>query len=131
MGGPKVVSRHQRYRAFNPEARLLSAARQRAKTQGLPFDLRKEDILIPLLCPALGIPLRREHGGMRTDDSPSLDRLVPAAGYVRGNVRVISWRANRLKNDATLEEMWRLYAYTSDALAEPPIRLLPRKERSK
>lgn len=119
----------RRYRAANPEARLVTAARQRAKAQGLPFDLRKEDILIPLLCPALGIPLRRDHGGKRTDDSPSLDRIVPAAGYVKGNVRVISWRANRLKNDATLEELWRLYAYTADALAEPPMRIKARVNR--
>lgn len=37
--------------------------------------------------------------------SPSLDRLDSSKGYVKGNVRVISKRANQLKNNATVEEM--------------------------
>lgn len=38
-------------------------------------------------------------------NSPSLDKINPIKGYVKGNVRVISQRANWLKNDATYEEM--------------------------
>ena len=38
-------------------------------------------------------------------DRPSLDRIDGAKGYVKGNVRVISHRANMLKNDATIEEL--------------------------
>jgi hypothetical protein len=33
---------------------------------------------------------------------------VPSLGYVRGNVEVISWRANSLKRDGTLDEMEKL-----------------------
>jgi hypothetical protein len=40
-----------------------------------------------------------------TDNSPSLDKIIPSLGYVRGNVQVISQRANSIKRDATLAEL--------------------------
>lgn len=49
------------------------------------------------------------------DCAPSLDRLVPALGYVRGNVRVISHRANRLKGDALIEEIEAVLHYMKEA----------------
>ena len=42
-------------------------------------------------------------------DSPSLDRIFPESGYTKGNVRVISWRANWIKNNSTIEEIEKLY----------------------
>ncbi|UOF81207.1 restriction endonuclease pacI-beta-alpha-metal hnh motif 1.97A [Caudoviricetes sp.] len=45
------------------------------------------------------------------DNSPSVDRLVPHLGYVPGNVRVISWRANILRRDATTRELKKLVKY--------------------
>lgn len=39
------------------------------------------------------------------EDSPSIDKVIPELGYVRGNVWVISNKANRIKNNATLEEL--------------------------
>jgi hypothetical protein len=39
------------------------------------------------------------------DNLPTLDRVDPVCGYVPGNVWVISWRANRLKQDASLDEL--------------------------
>lgn len=87
----------------NPRAQILSAAKMRAKKKGLPFSLTVEDIVIPAVCPYFGIPLKAADGRMN-DNSPSLDRISPASGYVPGNVEVISWRANRLKGDGTAEE---------------------------
>lgn len=86
---------------------MLSRARQRAKKKGIPFDLDIDDIFIPENCPILGIPLRLNKGGRSGyfDDSPSLDRINPTYGYTKGNVRVISSRANRLKSDATIAEI--------------------------
>jgi hypothetical protein len=69
------------------------------------FDLRVEDISIPEICPVLGIPIAVGNSNGPSPNSPSLDRFIPELGYVRENVRVISWRANRLKSDATLEEI--------------------------
>jgi hypothetical protein len=63
------------------------------------------DLELPDLCPVLGIPLDYSFGkGLRTDNSPSIDKIVPSKGYVPGNCIVISWRANRIKNDGTPEE---------------------------
>lgn len=93
-----------RYRLEHPEHSLCNNARTRAKKQGIPFDITKEDIFIPTHCPVLGIELKP--GKIMTrDNSPSIDRLIPSLGYVRGNVEVISWRANSLKRDGTLEEL--------------------------
>lgn len=39
------------------------------------------------------------------DDSPSIDRIIPELGYTKGNIRVISNRANLLKSNATIEEL--------------------------
>jgi hypothetical protein len=76
----------------------------------LPFNLSFRDIVIPELCPILGIALQRGlEGGL--DNSPSLDRIVPRKGYVKGNVRVISNRANRIKSDSTPEELARILTY--------------------
>lgn len=94
----------------NPVKSLLPTIKSRAKKQGVPFDLTEEDILIPDMCPVLGIPLSKR-GGKRTDNTPSVDRIVPSLGYVKGNIKIISWRANRLKCDATLEELEKLVRY--------------------
>jgi hypothetical protein len=89
------------------ESVMLREARSRAAALGVPFDLTLEDIFIPPTCPVLGIPLFVSPEGRRgaCPNSPSLDRLIPSMGYVRGNVAVVSWRANRLKSDGTSDEL--------------------------
>lgn len=82
-------------------------ARYRAKQRGLPFDLVAEEIVVPTVCPLLGIPLRIDNCGQPAPDSPSLDRIDPRLGYVRGNVQVISYKANTMKQDATPAELLR------------------------
>jgi hypothetical protein len=62
---------------------------------------------IPSKCPVLGIPLHRGVGGF-CDNSPTLDRFIPELGYVKGNVEVISFRANRIKCDASMDEVTRV-----------------------
>jgi hypothetical protein len=88
----------------DPRAKLLKDARHRASKQGVPFDLTVDDIVIPDTCPVLGIPLFKS-AGRATDNSPSLDKIIPAAGYVRGNIVVVSLKANRMKSDGTLEDL--------------------------
>ncbi len=83
---------------------LIADAKKRAKREGLPFDLTAADIVVPELCPVLGIPLVRGDKVLG-DSSPSLDRITPTLGYVRGNVAVISYRANRIKQNATPDEL--------------------------
>lgn len=78
-----------------------------AKERGLEFSIERKDFPIPATCPVLGIPLDR-----RTPDHiPSLDRIDNKRGYVPGNVIVVSLRANKLKRDATIEELQRMAAF--------------------
>jgi hypothetical protein len=93
------------------EVVMLSDAKRRAKSKGWDFDITIEDIVIPDICPVLGIPINRDNNFQQRNNSPSLDRIDSSKGYVKGNVRVISWRANRLKNDATLDELKRIVEY--------------------
>ena len=91
----------------NPIKALLNAAKGRAKRKGISFDLTPEDIVIPTHCPWLKIPLDKKGFGKcgSRENVPSLERIDSALGYVRGNVLVISNRANRIKSDATLKEL--------------------------
>lgn len=85
---------------------MLKAAQERAKKAGVPFSITEEDILIPLFCPVFGVRLERALGSKGPGpNSPSLDRRVPPHGYVKGNLVVVSNRANRAKSDLTVDEM--------------------------
>jgi hypothetical protein len=89
---------------------LLKYAKIRATKKNLPFNLELEDIHVPEVCPILGIPLSQNEG--RNDDkSFSLDRIDNTKGYVKGNVIVISLRANRIKSDSTLDELTKLVEF--------------------
>jgi hypothetical protein len=89
----------------DPRFSLLAKAKERAKKRGLRFDLSKEDVVVPAVCPVLGIKLEHKKGGGPQDASPTIDRIDNALGYVKGNVIVVSCRANRIKNDATPSEL--------------------------
>jgi hypothetical protein len=96
------------------EYTMWTHAKARAKNLSVPFNLEPTDITIPVTCPVLHIKLAVNKRTWK-DDSPTLDRIKPALGYVRGNVRVISWRANRLKSDATLGDLEALVLYMKEA----------------
>lgn len=89
------------------ERKMLSDARQRAKKKGLPFSITLKDVVVPALCPVFGTQLTRGVG-VQHDGSPTLDRINSSLGYVPGNVHVISSKANRMKSNATPEELVRL-----------------------
>lgn len=80
---------------------LWKAAKARASKKGLAFTITTNDIKVPTHCPVLGIPL-----DSRTRDfTPSVDAVVPELGYIPRNICVISCRANRIKSDATEQEL--------------------------
>lgn len=89
---------------------MLYAARMKSKRRGWECDLTMDDIVLPDRCPVLGIPLMIGDGKM-TQNSPSLDRIDNTRGYVKGNVIIVSLRANAIKNDATVEELGRVYHF--------------------
>lgn len=88
----------------HPEVALAGWARRRSKETGLPFNITAKDIFIPDKCPVLGILLFKGDGKLH-DNSPTLDRLQPELGYVKGNVVVISYKANRIKNNGNLKDL--------------------------
>ncbi len=86
------------------EYRLYYLSKQRSKQKNIKFDIAVDDIHIPEFCPILNIKLKKNHTGW-APDAPTLDRIIPEKGYVKGNVKVISGKANVMKNNATLEEL--------------------------
>lgn len=84
---------------------MYRVAKFRAKKKSLPFNLDVSDINIPFFCPVLGIELKSIYGKGLTDRSPSLDRIIPSLGYVKGNVIVISNLANRIKSNASPDQI--------------------------
>lgn len=91
----------------NPTRSLLALTKAKAKKRGLDFNLDLGDLVIPEFCPVLGIKLIRGDG----EAAPSIDKIDNAKGYVKGNIAIISKRANRLKSDASLREVEALLAY--------------------
>jgi len=103
---------------------LLQAIKDRSKRKGYESDLELDDMpSIPVLCPVLEVPLhkhRNQHGKgkgrgqNRRDDSPSIDRLnsnLPYLKKYKDNLFVISWRANKLKSNASIKELEMIVKY--------------------
>ena len=88
----------------------LGNARARAKRDKVPFDLVLEDLVAIATdeCPIFhtkfvwGASLLGK--GRTRPDSPTLDRILPELGYVKGNVAFLSYRANRIKDNGTMQE---------------------------
>lgn len=92
--------------------RTLCNTKSVCEKEGVPFDMTVDDLApYPLTCPVLGTPINWMSTGVSREDSPSIDRMVPDKGYVRGNVRVISNKANRLKSNASLDELDAIVRY--------------------
>lgn len=90
----------------------LMGAKARAKLKGVPFDILPSDIHIPEKCPVFGIPLI--WGDRLTNNTPSIDRVIPEKGYVKGNCVVISMKANRLKNNASEDDLRAILNYVTN-----------------
>ncbi len=105
--------RYDKWLKAHPARRILKQAKDRAKVRGLELDIGEEDIKIPEVCPVLGIPLVQHwgDGSGYFPDSPSIDRIDNNKGYVKGNIAVISNKANMIKRNATVEELRLIYEY--------------------
>ncbi|MBB4378457.1 hypothetical protein [Bradyrhizobium sp. SBR1B] len=77
-----------------PRKAMLLNARRAARRFNVPINITVEDIVIPARCPAFDIPLERSNG-VAGEASPSVLRLEPQLGYVKGNVIVVSAKAAR------------------------------------
>ena len=83
----------------NIPCRMFYSVKSRCKSRNIVFALEKSDIVIPDKCPLLGIKFDKNRY------SPTLDRIKPELGYIKGNVQVISKKANTMKNDASFAEL--------------------------
>ena len=95
--------------------RLLDHARRRAKKKNLEFNLELEDIPeVPEFCPVLPhIKLNCNRGSYKEMyNSPTLDRKNNNFGYVKGNIFIISHKANDIKSNGTPQEILMVYHYS-------------------
>ena len=126
----------RKWRIENPLAKAIQTARIALKTRNVPEGCDLDvDYLKPFdvdICPILGIPMQWNTGanygkarteGVKTggtlwqqDDSKSLDRIHCTKGYLKGNVLIVSWRANKLKANATLEELVKMGEWAKQQL---------------
>lgn len=117
---PEVrLSVNKRYREKNKHTldyrimHMCAKAKTRAKKKGWDFDLDKDYIKsiwpVDNLCPVYKTPFVMCE--TNSNQNASLDRIDSSKGYVKGNVMVISWRANNLKSDASLHELEVLVEY--------------------
>jgi hypothetical protein len=95
----------QKFQQENPGYRLCAASKQRAARIGMEFSLTPEDIKIPNKCPLLGVELTNIIGQGRQQYNPSVDRIDSTKGYTPDNIWVISDLANRMKQEATREQL--------------------------
>jgi hypothetical protein len=112
-----IKIRIDNYRKTHKEKSLLTDCKKRAKHSGLPFDIVEEDIVIPDVCPVLGIKICKDNNE-RKYNSPSVDKVIPEKGYVKGNIRVISWRANMIKSCGTAEEHMKISQYIKECITQ-------------
>lgn len=89
-------------------ATAYKSAKARARKKGVPFNLTIEYVMsiMPDRCPVFDTEFKFCGNKVSSDVSPSLDRIVPAMGYVEGNVKVISMKANNIKNKYCSEDIF-------------------------
>jgi hypothetical protein len=110
-------SREKRFKENPIKLRLSESWQQtkiRAKRNNIPFSITKEEWIAMYpndgMCPVFKTPFVWGETFDR-ENSPSFDRIIPELGYIIGNVKVISWRANRIKSNSTLKELELLVSY--------------------
>jgi hypothetical protein len=100
---------------------VMQNAKERARKQNVPYDLTIEylESLVVSHCPITKEPLdwerRQVVNGHPTKNSPSLDKIIPALGYVPGNCAFLSHRGNAIKSNGTMEEHGRVVRYMANA----------------
>jgi hypothetical protein len=94
---------------------LYNRLKSSAKKRNIPFTLtltELNNLTFPISCPILNIPLNSNN--VQSDNSYSIDRIDSDKGYEIDNIIVVSWKANRLKNNATKEEMEKIAEFYRD-----------------
>jgi hypothetical protein len=98
----------------NPQHYLWYVARTRARKYKTEFNIEESDIIIPIYCPILNCKLEKGDGYL--PNAMSLDRVDNNKGYIKGNIRVISRKANLLKSSLTLEVLENIIKYIKNEI---------------
>jgi hypothetical protein len=112
-----ILQRVKDNKTEDPMKFLLAAAKCRAKKEGVPFNLTREDLQLPTHCPVFGMELKyggtgvTERGYGASPNAASIDRVDGKLGYTKDNVSIISWKANAAKCKLSVEELIKLADY--------------------
>jgi hypothetical protein len=104
----------KKYDRAEPHKKIFLRKKHKAKERGIEFSLKLEDVVFPTHCPALGVELSYVQRGGNPGSRPntaSFDRIDPSKGYIPGNVIIVSELANRIKTNATVEQIERVAAF--------------------
>jgi hypothetical protein len=116
----RIEYRQQRH-AQKPWTTMASTSKRRARDEGVPYNISADYIesIWPAdnLCPVFGVEFTISKKGQTRDQSASLDRIVPELGYTTGNVIVVSLKANRMKNNGTVEDLGRVFNFYSKLIS--------------
>lgn len=99
----KFLERDAKWRERNPAKRLIFSTRSSAKKKGLEHTIDVDDLILTEICPYTKIRIDYTAGNGKTMLKPSVDRIDPSKGYIKGNVEVISSLANTMKSKADIE----------------------------
>ena len=113
------IKRSSELYRINPYRQIYYIHKKRALKKKIPFTLTIEDYKelyenCPKVCPVLGIKINHSEIGTTkylTDNSPSVDKMIPSKGYVKGNVMIMSALANRIKTDASADQIKKVYEF--------------------
>lgn len=117
-GGARSKAREHRRRRRDPWAvraqRMRAGMLERSRGCGVPFDAAYFSTALLKVwlgnnrncsCCHVEMVVAPAASATERDRTPSVDRIVPVIGYIRGNVAIICWRCNNLKRDATADEL--------------------------
>jgi hypothetical protein len=100
----------QDWKKVSLDKKIYHRLKSRSKLKNLEFNLELSDIIIPNKCPVFNIPFI--YGDKNW--TYSVDRIDNSKGYIKGNIIIISNRANRLKGDFSIEELKTMVNYLSN-----------------
>ena len=112
VGNPTHLKQRRKRHIKDPRIRLREGARVRALNKGIEFaiDTYKDVPEVPGFCPIYKVPLFVGKG-VSTDNSPTLDRIDNNKGYIKGNIHIISRKANQMKSNGSFKDIEMLYNY--------------------